>query len=44
MCLEEIGLELGYLTPDQVRKRADQLGKTGYADYIRRRADEIAGA
>ena len=44
MCLEEIGLELGYLTPDQVRARADELGKTGYADYIRRRANEIAGA
>ena len=44
MCLEEIGLELGYLTPDQVRRRADQLGNTGYADYIRRRANEIAGA
>ena len=43
MCLEEIGLELGYLTPDQVRRRADQLGNTGYADYIRRRANEIAG-
>ena len=25
MCLEEIGLELGYLTPDQVRARADKL-------------------
>ncbi len=44
MCLEEIGLELGYLTPDQVRRRADQLGNTGYADYIRRRANEIGGA
>ena len=44
MCLEEIGLELGYLTPDQVRRRADQLGNTGYANYIRRRANEIAGA
>jgi glucose-1-phosphate thymidylyltransferase len=44
MCLEEIGLELGYLTPDQVRARADQLGNTGYAHYIRRRANEIAGA
>ena len=44
MCLEEIALELGYLTPDQVRARADQLGDTGYADYLRRRADEIAGA
>ena len=41
MCLEEIALELGYLTPDQVRRRADQLGKTDYADYLRRRANEI---
>ena len=40
MCLEEIGLELGYLTPDEVRERADRLGKTGYADYLRRRARE----
>jgi len=36
MCLEEIGLELGYLTPDDVRSRADQLGKTEYAAYLRR--------
>jgi len=41
MCLEEIALELGYLTPDQVRRRADQLGKTDYAAYLRRRANEI---
>lgn len=40
MCLEEIGLELGYLTPDQLRVRADVLGKTGYAEYLRRRARE----
>ena len=40
MCLEEIGLELGYLTPDHVRSRAETLGKTGYADYLRRRARE----
>jgi glucose-1-phosphate thymidylyltransferase len=43
MCLEEIGLELGYLTADQVHRRADRLGKTEYADYLRRRATEIAG-
>ena len=41
MCLEEIALELGYLTPGQVRRRADQLGKTDYAAYLRRRANEI---
>ena len=44
MCLEEIGLELGYLSPDQVRARADALGKTGYATYLRRRAQEIEDA
>lgn len=41
MCLEEIALELGYLTPQQVTERADKLGKTDYATYLRRRASEI---
>jgi glucose-1-phosphate thymidylyltransferase len=41
MCLEEIGLELGYLTPDQLMQRADQLGSTEYAAYLRRRASEF---
>ena len=40
MCLEEIALELGYLTPDDLVRRADQLGQTEYADYLRRRAGE----
>ena len=40
MCLEEIALELGYLSPDQVRARAERLGKTEYAQYLRRRARE----
>ena len=40
MCLEEIALELGYLTPDDLRRRSDQLGKTEYAAYLRRRAGE----
>jgi glucose-1-phosphate thymidylyltransferase len=44
MCLEEIALELGYLTPDQVRARAAELGKTDYATYLIRRANEVAGA
>ncbi len=44
MCLEEIGLDLGYLTPDQVRSRADRLGKTEYAAYLRRRAREYEDA
>jgi glucose-1-phosphate thymidylyltransferase len=41
MCLEEIGLELGYLSPAQVVARADSLGSTDYAVYLRRRAAEI---
>jgi glucose-1-phosphate thymidylyltransferase len=44
MCLEEIGLELGYLTSEQVLKRADLLGKTQYAAYLKRRAAELADA
>ena len=42
MCIEEIALELGYLTPAEVMARADTLGSTDYANYLRRRADEIA--
>ena len=41
MCLEEIALELGYLTPGQVRARAEELGKTDYARYLVRRANEV---
>ena len=40
MCLEEIALELGYLAPDDLRRRADCLGATDYAAYLRRRAAE----
>ena len=41
MCLEEIGLELGYLSTDDLLRRADQLGNTDYAAYLRRRAREF---
>ncbi|MBX9797366.1 glucose-1-phosphate thymidylyltransferase RfbA [Sphingomonas sp.] len=37
-CPEEIGLDLGYLCAEQVRARAEAMGRTGYADYLRRRA------
>lgn len=40
MCLEEIALELGYLAPGDVHRRADELGNTEYAAYLRRRASE----
>jgi len=44
MCLEEIGLELGYLSVEQVLAQADRLGSTSYASYLRRRAREIGNA
>ena len=44
MCLEEIGLELGYLSGEQVIERANALGKTEYAAYLKRRAAELADA
>ena len=44
MCLEEIALELGYLTARQALARAELLGKTPYASYLRRRAAEYGDA
>ncbi|CAA9483877.1 MAG: Glucose-1-phosphate thymidylyltransferase [uncultured Sphingomonadaceae bacterium] len=44
MCLEEIGLEAGYLAPNAVLARADALGKTDYAKYLRRRAQDYLAA
>ena len=40
-CPEEIGLEMGWLTPDALLARAQVLGKTDYAAYLRRRVDEL---
>ena len=44
MCLEEIGLELGYLSRDAVLARADALGQTDYARYLRRRVADFSDA
>lgn len=44
MCPEEIALEKGWLEPAAVLARADQLGKTPYATYLRRRVQELADA
>ncbi|WP_075657607.1 glucose-1-phosphate thymidylyltransferase RfbA [Pseudochrobactrum sp. B5] len=41
MCPEEIAFEAGYLTADAVLARADKLGKTEYAAYLRRRIKEL---
>ncbi len=35
-CPEEIALDLGWLDGEAVLRRAGQLGKTGYADYLKR--------
>jgi len=41
-CPEEIALDLGYLSPGAVIARAAGMGKTGYADYLRRCAATAA--
>jgi len=35
-CLEEIAFELGYITAEDVLRRADLMGPTEYAAYLRR--------
>ena len=44
MCLEEIAMELGYLGRAQLLARAEKLGQTPYADYLRRRARDHSNA
>ncbi len=41
-CLEEIAARQGWIDGDALLRRADRLGKTEYADYLRRIAPEIA--
>jgi glucose-1-phosphate thymidylyltransferase len=41
-CPEEVGLEMGWLSPDVVLARAASLGSNEYANYLRRRVSEIA--
>jgi glucose-1-phosphate thymidylyltransferase len=40
MSPEEIAFDSGWLTPDELRTAADRLGKSDYASFLRRRADE----
>ncbi|WEX74991.1 glucose-1-phosphate thymidylyltransferase RfbA [Sinorhizobium numidicum] len=42
-CPEEIALDMGWLGPEEVLKRACTLGKTAYAAYLRRRVEEYVG-
>lgn len=41
MCPEEIAFEAGYLTAGEVLARAESLGKTDYAAYLKRRMAEL---
>ena len=43
-CLEEIALEQGWLDGAAVLARAERLGKTPYAGYLKRRVRELADA
>lgn len=40
-CPEEIGFEKGWINGDIVLERAEKLGRTEYAAYLRRRVEEI---
>lgn len=40
-CPEEIGFEKGWIDGDTVLERAEKLGQTEYAAYLRRRVEEI---
>lgn len=40
-CPEEIGLENGWLSADEVARRAADMGSSTYATYLRRRIDQV---
>jgi len=42
-CLEEIALERHWVTGREVLARAERLGDTDYARYLRRRVEELTG-
>jgi glucose-1-phosphate thymidylyltransferase len=39
-CPEEIALGMNWLEPERIKRRADQLGATAYAKYLRRLIEE----
>lgn len=43
-CPEEIGVEMGWLPVDRMLQRAEQMGRSDYANYLRRRARELGTA
>jgi len=44
MMPEEIAFDLGYLSPDQLVATAERMGKSNYANFLRRRAKEGASS
>ncbi|MCM8527339.1 MAG: glucose-1-phosphate thymidylyltransferase RfbA [Lentisphaeraceae bacterium] len=40
-CLEEIGLENGWLSPEKAMERAESLIKTDYGQYLKRRVEKM---
>ncbi|MEW9617694.1 glucose-1-phosphate thymidylyltransferase RfbA [Shinella sp. S4-D37] len=43
-CPEEIGVEMGWLPVDRMLQRAERMGRSDYANYLRRRARELGTA
>jgi glucose-1-phosphate thymidylyltransferase len=40
-CLEEVAMRRGFITAEQALVLGEQMGKSGYADYLRRTAQEF---
>lgn len=43
-CPEEIAVEMGWLPIDSMLQRAEQMGRSDYGNYLRRRAREMGTA
>ena len=40
-CLEEVAMRRGFITPEQALVLGEEMGKSGYAEYLRRTAREF---
>jgi glucose-1-phosphate thymidylyltransferase len=40
-CLEEVAMRRGFITPEQALQAGVEMGKSSYADYLRRTANEF---
>jgi len=43
-CLEEVALNMGFITREEARRSAESMRKSGYGEYLLRVLDEDAGA